>query len=122
MEQDPAFRRGRLRWLRQEQARLMGGGPQPLQPPRRPPRFHPAPQDSKLRFPFKSNPQHRLAWGTGGDSPQAENSPPPPPPPSGRPRRGSLDGGSSAPAVGTPPPRVRRQRSAPDLKARGPIP
>ncbi|XP_053789890.1 kinesin-like protein KIF1C [Vidua chalybeata] len=122
MEQDPAFRRGRLRWLRQEQARLMGGGPQPLQPPRRPPRFHPAPQDSKLRFPFKSNPQHRLAWGGGGDSPQANSSPPPPPPPSGRPRRGSLDGGSPPPAVGTPPPRVRRQRSAPDLKARGPIP
>ncbi|XP_058684493.1 kinesin-like protein KIF1C [Poecile atricapillus] len=122
MEQDPAFRRGRLRWLRQEQARLMAGGPQPPQPPRRPPRFHPAPQDSKLRFPFKSNPQHRLAWGTGGDSPQAENSPPPPPPPSGRPRRGSLDGGSPPRALGTPPPRVRRQRSAPDLKARGPIP
>ncbi|XP_068855078.1 kinesin-like protein KIF1C isoform X2 [Aphelocoma coerulescens] len=122
MEQDPAFRRGRLRWLRQEQARLMAGGPQPPQAPRRPPRFHPAPQDSKLRFPFKSNPQHRLAWGGGGESPQAENSPPPPPPPSGRPRRGSLDGVSPAPAVGTPPPRVRRQRSAPDLKARGPIP
>ncbi|NXW73636.1 KIF1C protein, partial [Hirundo rustica] len=104
MEQDPAFRRGRLRWLRQEQARLMGGGPHTPQPPRRPPRFHPAPQDSKLRFPFKSNPQHRLAWGAGGDSTQAENSPPPPPPPSGRPRRGSLDGGSPAPAVGTPPP------------------
>ncbi|XP_054374469.1 kinesin-like protein KIF1C isoform X1 [Molothrus ater] len=119
MEQDPAFRRGRLRWLRQEQARLMaGGGPQPLlQPPRRPPRFQ---QDSKLRFPFKSNPQHRLAWGGGaGDAPQADNSPLPslqPPPHSGRPRRGSLDGGSP------PPPRVRRQRSAPDLKARGPVP
>ncbi|XP_014749368.1 PREDICTED: kinesin-like protein KIF1C [Sturnus vulgaris] len=123
MEQDPAFRRGRLRWLRQEQARLMaGGGPQTPQGPRRAPRFHPAPQDSKLRFPFKSNPQHRLAWGAGGDSPQAENSPPPPPPPSGRPRRGSLDGGSPPPAAGTPPFRVRRQRSAPDLKARGPIP
>ncbi|CAN8177225.1 unnamed protein product [Coccothraustes coccothraustes] len=121
MEQDPAFRRGRLRWLRQEQARLMaGGGPQPLQPPRRPPRFHPAPQqDSKLRFPFKSNPQHRLAWGGGGgDAPRADSSPPPPQPPphSGQPRRGSLDGGSP------PPPRVRRQRSAPDLKARGPVP
>ncbi|XP_041269243.1 kinesin-like protein KIF1C [Onychostruthus taczanowskii] len=108
MEQDPAFRRGRLRWLRQEQARL-----QPLQPPRRPPRSHPAPQDGKLRFPFKSNPQHRLAWGGGGDAPQTERSPPPPPPA----RRGSLDGGSPP-----PPPRVRRQRSAPDLKARGPVP
>nr|XP_041568115.1 kinesin-like protein KIF1C [Taeniopygia guttata] len=122
MEQDPAFRRGRLRWLRQEQARLMGGGPQALQPPRRPPRFHPAPQDSKLRFPFKSNPQHRLAWGSGGDPPHADNSPPTPAHPSGRPRRGSLDGGSPPPAVGASPPRVRRQRSAPDLKAQGPIP
>ncbi|XP_037982052.1 kinesin-like protein KIF1C [Motacilla alba alba] len=116
MEQDPAFRRGRLRWLRQEQARLMaGGGPQPPQPPRRPPRFHPAAQDSKLRFPFKSNPQHRLAWGgAAGDPPRADGGSPPPA--AGRPRRGSLDGGSP------PPPRVRRQRSAPDLKARGPVP
>ncbi|XP_032569613.1 kinesin-like protein KIF1C isoform X3 [Chiroxiphia lanceolata] len=122
MEQDPAFRRGRLRWLRQEQARLMaGGGPQPPAAPRRPPRFNAAPQDSKLRFPFKSNPQHRVAWGGGGGgaaTPPAEHSPPPPP--SGRPRRGSLDGGAPPPPVGTPPPRVRRQRSAPDLKARGP--
>ncbi|XP_039246740.1 kinesin-like protein KIF1C [Pipra filicauda] len=122
MEQDPAFRRGRLRWLRQEQARLMaGGGPQPPATPRRPPRFNAAPQDSKLRFPFKSNPQHRVAWGGGGGgaaTPPSEHSPPPPP--SGRPRRGSLDGGAPPPPVGTPPPRVRRQRSAPDLKARGP--
>ncbi|XP_017695040.1 PREDICTED: kinesin-like protein KIF1C [Lepidothrix coronata] len=121
MEQDPAFRRGRLRWLRQEQARLMaGGGPQPPASPRRPPRFNAAPQDSKLRFPFKSNPQHRVAWGGGGGgaaTPPSEHSPPPPP--SGRPRRGSLDGGAPPPPVGTPP-RVRRQRSAPDLKARGP--
>ncbi|XP_030826436.1 kinesin-like protein KIF1C [Camarhynchus parvulus] len=117
MEQDPAFRRGRLRWLRQEQARLMaGGGPQPLLQPPPPPRFQ---QDPKLRFPFKSNPQHRLAWGGGaGDAPHADSSPLPslqPPPHSGRPRRGSLDGGSP------PPARVRRQRSAPDLKARGPV-
>ncbi|XP_039571241.1 kinesin-like protein KIF1C [Passer montanus] len=70
------------------------------------------PRDGGLRFPFKSNPQHRLAWG-GGDAPRNECSPPPAPPN----RRGSLDGGSPP-----PPPRVRRQRSAPDLKARGPAP
>ncbi|XP_075345691.1 kinesin-like protein KIF1C, partial [Mycteria americana] len=96
MEQDPAFRRGRLRWLRQEQARLGGGA-----------------ADCKLRFPFKSNPQHRLAWAGGGPPPQDN---PPPPPLSGRPRRGSLDGGTPPAA----PPRIRRQHSAPDLKARGP--
>uniref|UniRef100_A0A8C2H264 Kinesin family member 1C n=1 Tax=Cyprinus carpio TaxID=7962 RepID=A0A8C2H264_CYPCA len=62
MEEDPAFRRGRMRWLKQEQMRLhnlqqqqitkrlrrgggAGGG------------------DCKLKFPFKSNPQHRLSWG-----------------------------------------------------------
>uniref|UniRef100_A0ABM5EJP9 Kinesin-like protein KIF1C isoform X2 n=1 Tax=Pogona vitticeps TaxID=103695 RepID=A0ABM5EJP9_9SAUR len=76
MEKDPAFRRGRLRWLRQEQARLQnlqqqqlaktlrrgGGGGAGGQPPHAPGRFIP-PQDCKLRFPFKSNPQHRYSWG-----------------------------------------------------------
>ncbi|XP_066578392.1 kinesin-like protein KIF1C [Amia ocellicauda] len=79
MEEDPAFRRGRLRWLKQEQARLQGlqqqqiakrlrrgaggppgaGGPGPFLPGTG--RFIP-PQDCKLRFPFKSNPQHRYSW------------------------------------------------------------
>uniref|UniRef100_A0A672LB71 Kinesin-like protein n=1 Tax=Sinocyclocheilus grahami TaxID=75366 RepID=A0A672LB71_SINGR len=66
MEEDPAFRRGRLRWLKQEQLRLhnlqqqqitkllrrgggAGGGA--------------GEGDCKLKFPFKSNPQHRLSWG-----------------------------------------------------------
>ncbi|XP_063042635.1 kinesin-like protein KIF1C isoform X2 [Engraulis encrasicolus] len=105
MEEDPAFRRGRLRWLRQEQQRLAnlqqqqitkklrrssggllaGSGPVVAVPgggggdgaPEGvgvggglvPPvvhlpgtgRFIP-PQERKLKFPFKSNPQHRLSW------------------------------------------------------------
>lgn len=73
MEEDPAFRRGRLRWLKQEQLRLQGlqgsggrGGGL-----RRPPARFVPPHDCKLRFPFKSNPQHRESWpGTGpGESP-----------------------------------------------------
>ncbi|XP_064293676.1 LOW QUALITY PROTEIN: kinesin-like protein KIF1C [Phalacrocorax carbo] len=116
MAQDPAFRRGRLRWLRQEQARHGGGGG--LHPPAPPRRLAPPPQDCKLRFPFKSNPQHRLAWGAA-PPPHEDDAPTPL---SGRPRRGSLDGGAPPPPSGDtpPPPRVRRQRSAPDLKGRGP--
>nr|XP_015106097.2 LOW QUALITY PROTEIN: kinesin-like protein KIF1C [Vicugna pacos] len=173
MEEDPAFRRGRLRWLKQEQLRLQGlqgsggrgGGlrrPRPLR----------APHDCKLRFPFKSNPQHRESWPGAGSGrsprrhPQApeELTPPPaipvrrPPSPrrSHRPRRNSLDGGGRARGGGstqpepqhfqpkkhnyypqqpqpypaqrppgpryppyTTPPRMRRQRSAPDLKESG---
>ncbi|XP_067118053.1 kinesin-like protein KIF1C, partial [Osmerus mordax] len=92
MEEDAAFRRGRLRWLKQEQARLLNlqqqsitkklrqnsqasgltpslapsltPGPTPLTPVHLPGtgRFIP-PQDCKLKFPFKSNPHHRLSWG-----------------------------------------------------------
>ncbi|KAL4659954.1 kinesin-like protein KIF1C [Arapaima gigas] len=78
MEEDPAFRRGRLRWLRQEQTRLQnlqqqqitkqlrrgGGSGRGIGPPFLPGtgRFIP-PQECKLRFPFKSNPQHRYSWG-----------------------------------------------------------
>ncbi|KAI1898752.1 hypothetical protein AGOR_G00075610 [Albula goreensis] len=78
MEEDPAFRRGRLRWLRQEQARLQnlqqqqitkrlrrsGGGGGAEGGPHLPGtgRFIP-PQECKLKFPFKSNPQHRYSWG-----------------------------------------------------------
>lgn len=76
MEEDPAFRRGRLRWLKQEQTRLhnlqqqqitkqlrrgAGGGEAVVHLPGTG-RFIP-PQDCKLKFPFKSNPQHRLSWG-----------------------------------------------------------
>ncbi|KAL7823631.1 hypothetical protein AOLI_G00330250 [Acnodon oligacanthus] len=80
MEEDPAFRRGRLRWLKQEQTRLQnlqqqqitkrlrrgggaGGGTGEGGVVHLPGtgRFIP-PQECKLKFPFKSNPQHRLSW------------------------------------------------------------
>uniref|UniRef100_A0A8K9WV35 Kinesin motor domain-containing protein n=1 Tax=Oncorhynchus mykiss TaxID=8022 RepID=A0A8K9WV35_ONCMY len=84
MTDDPAFRRGRMRWLKQEQTRLQNLQQQnitkrlrqnsptpntPLVPVHPPPvvhlpgtgRFIP-PQDCKLKFPFKSNPHHRLSW------------------------------------------------------------
>ncbi|XP_042333242.1 kinesin-like protein KIF1C [Sceloporus undulatus] len=191
MEKDPAFRRGRLRWLRQEQARLQNLQQQQLaktlrrhQLPGTPGKFIP-PQDCKLRFPFKSNPQHRYSWGpnsafmvAGGEKvagaaptgPDQEGLPLSSPRPprrnssgsqpqrgSGRPatRRNSLEGGgqnqrgrrchgqehfqarkhnyyprqhqpypqhrpTGNPEGGgsgsTPPPRMRRQRSAPNLQ------
>ena len=150
MEEDAAFRRGRLRWLKQEQARLLNlqqqsitkklrqnsqasgltpslipgltPGPIPLTPVHLPGtgRFIP-PQDCKLKFPFKSNPHHRLSWGPataamlgltgeeGGGEEGGEGggkgtgSPPPPmmPPPPGQ----------SAPLLPLPfqmpPPRMR---------------
>ncbi|CAM4707447.1 unnamed protein product [Caretta caretta] len=125
MEQDPAFRRGRLRWLKQEQARLQNQqqlGKGLRRQPHAPGKFVP-PQDCKLRFPFKSNPQHRYSWGpntafmvAGGEEPEPEGDglgqePAPGSPrrpggpqhkhcsqqPAQRPhRRNSLDGGSRA--------------------------
>ncbi|XP_067883500.1 kinesin-like protein KIF1C [Heterodontus francisci] len=69
MEEDPAFRRGRLRWLQQEQQRFQNLQQQQIGKRLRkhvgPGRFIP-PQDCKLRFPFKSNPQHRYSWGPSG--------------------------------------------------------
>ncbi|XP_043933035.1 kinesin-like protein KIF1C [Protopterus annectens] len=66
MEEDPAFRRGRLRWLKQEQTRLKNLQQQQIAKCLRKHtgtgRFVP-PLDCKLRFPFKSNPQHRYSWG-----------------------------------------------------------
>uniref|UniRef100_A0A8C4YSV1 Kinesin family member 1C n=1 Tax=Gopherus evgoodei TaxID=1825980 RepID=A0A8C4YSV1_9SAUR len=167
MEQDPAFRRGRLRWLKQEQARLQGLQQQQLgkglrRQPHAPGKFVP-PQDCKLRFPFKSSPHHRYSWGpNSGDGPGQEPAPGSPrhrrPHPPGGPqhkhcsrptpraphRRNSLDGGSRAqpsrpehhpsrkhnyyPQQHQPypqhrphppyaaPPRMRRQRSAPELQ------
>uniref|UniRef100_A0A2R9C138 Kinesin family member 1C n=1 Tax=Pan paniscus TaxID=9597 RepID=A0A2R9C138_PANPA len=173
MEEDPAFRRGRLRWLKQEQLRLQGlqgsggrGGGL-----RRPPARFVPPHDCKLRFPFKSNPQHRESWpGMGsGEAPTPPQPPeevtphpatparrPPSPRRSHHPRRNSLDGGGRSRGAGsaqpepqhfqpkkhnsypqppqpypaqrppgpryppyTTPPRMRRQRSAPDLKESG---
>ncbi|XP_029436643.1 kinesin-like protein KIF1C isoform X2 [Rhinatrema bivittatum] len=66
MEEDPSFRRGRLRWLKQEQTRLHNLSQQQVAKCLRkhtgPGRFVP-PLECKLRFPFKSNPQHRYSWG-----------------------------------------------------------
>ncbi|XP_070583411.1 kinesin-like protein KIF1C [Erythrolamprus reginae] len=165
MKKDPAFRRGRLRWLRQEQLRLQNLQPQPPQQQqhRGHGRFIP-PQDCKLRFPFKSNPQHRYSWGpstafmVGEEKEGAPLETPRPPSPNnhgsptalpkqstrrhsmeGRPRgrrskgRGQEQHGPrkhnyypyqhqpypqrrSGGLEGHTPPRMRRQRSAPNLQ------
>lgn len=179
MEKDPAFRRGRLRWLRQEQARFQNLQQQQLakslrrHPPSEAPGKFIPPQACKLRFPFKSNPQHRYSWGPnsafmvggGGEEqpPAASEEAAPPPAPSPRParpsspapqhkraahpsRRNSLEGGQRGRRgqtqehyqprkhnyyprqhqpypqhrpthpEGSTPPRMRRQRSAPNLQ------
>ncbi|KAK9398423.1 kinesin-like KIF1C [Crotalus adamanteus] len=159
MKKDPAFRRGRLRWLRQEQLRLQNL--QPQQPQQRRGRFIP-PQDCKLRFPFKSNPQHRYSWGPstafmvgeekegapGEERPRAPSHNSPTAQPKQPARRHSLEGGPrarrsrgrgqdqhpprkhnyyphqhqpypqrrSGGLEGHTPPRMRRQRSAPNLQ------
>lgn len=179
MEKDPAFRRGRLRWLRQEQARFQNLQQQQLakslrrQPPQEAPGKFIPPQACKLRFPFKSNPQHRYSWGPnsafmvgGGEEkepPATSEEEAPHPAPSPRParpsspapqhkraapsgRRNSLEGGQRGRRGqtqehyqprkhnyyprqhqpypqhrptnpdGNTPPRMRRQRSAPNLQ------
>uniref|UniRef100_A0A8C7IEX0 Kinesin family member 1C n=1 Tax=Oncorhynchus kisutch TaxID=8019 RepID=A0A8C7IEX0_ONCKI len=91
MTDDPAFRRGRMRWLKQEQTRLQNLQQQNITKRLR--------QDCKLKFPFKSNPHHRLSWspatalmmlGEGGIDGEWEEraeggggkaTPSPPPPP-----------------------------------------
>uniref|UniRef100_A0A669CV16 Kinesin family member 1C n=1 Tax=Oreochromis niloticus TaxID=8128 RepID=A0A669CV16_ORENI len=110
MEEDPAFRRGRLRWMKKEQQRLLNLQQQNITKKlrgqnQRTGRFIP-PQECKLKFPFKSNPAHRLSWGPasaalqalglgeggGGDGVEqkengggeAKGSPSPPPPPQGQ--------------------------------------
>ncbi|XP_068569154.1 kinesin-like protein KIF1C [Cebidichthys violaceus] len=89
MDEDPAFRRGRLRWLKLEQQRLLNlqqqnitkklrgqnqnqGQNSPVVPVHLPGtgRFIP-PQECKLKFPFKSNPAHRLSWGPASAALQA---------------------------------------------------
>ncbi|XP_069375061.1 kinesin-like protein KIF1C [Paralichthys olivaceus] len=89
MDEDPAFRRGRLRWLKQEQQRILNlqqqnitkklrgqnqnqGQNTPTVPVHLPGtgRFIP-PQECKLKFPFKSNPAHRLSWGPASAALQA---------------------------------------------------
>ncbi|KAM8973401.1 kinesin-like protein KIF1C [Pelodytes ibericus] len=68
MEEDATFRRGRMRWLKQEQGRIQNLQQQQITRCLRRPagngKFIP-PLDCKLRFPFKSNPQHRFSWAPG---------------------------------------------------------
>ncbi|KAG7472762.1 hypothetical protein MATL_G00112370 [Megalops atlanticus] len=68
MSDDLSFRRGRMRWMRQEQTRLKNLQQQEISRQLRrqtgPHRFIP-PEDRKLRFPFKSNPKHRNSWSPG---------------------------------------------------------
>lgn len=94
MEEDPAFRRGRMRWLKQEQTRLhnlqqqqitkrlrRGAGGEGVVHLPGTGRFIP-PQDCKLKFPFKSNPQHRLSWSPNdGKEERSESGGPAPGPP-----------------------------------------
>uniref|UniRef100_A0A8D3B5Y4 Kinesin motor domain-containing protein n=1 Tax=Scophthalmus maximus TaxID=52904 RepID=A0A8D3B5Y4_SCOMX len=77
MDEDPAFRRGRLRWLKQEQQRILNLQQQNITKKLRGQnqnqgtgRFIP-PQECKLKFPFKSNPAHRLSWGPASEALQA---------------------------------------------------
>lgn len=90
MEEDPAFRRGRMRWLKQEQTRLHNlqqqqitkrlrrgaGGSEGVVHLPGTGRFIP-PQDCKLKFPFKSNPQHRLSWSPNDAKEERGESGPP---------------------------------------------
>ncbi|MGH0159520.1 UNVERIFIED_CONTAM: hypothetical protein FKN15_039024 [Acipenser sinensis] len=65
---DPSFKRGRMRWMRQEQVRLKNLQQQEITKQLRrqsgPHRFIP-PEDRKPRFPFRSSPQHRNSWSPG---------------------------------------------------------
>ncbi|XP_066527578.1 kinesin-like protein KIF1C [Hoplias malabaricus] len=88
MEEDPSFRRGRLRWLKQEQTRIHnlqqqqitkklrrgggavgGAGEEGVVHLPGTGKFIP-PYECKLKFPFKSNPQHRLSWSPASFSAQ----------------------------------------------------
>lgn len=68
VDDDSSFRRGHMRWMRQEQVRLKNLQQQEISKQLRrqngPHRFIP-PEDRKLRFPFKSNPKHRNSWTPG---------------------------------------------------------
>ncbi|XP_073416690.1 kinesin-like protein KIF1C isoform X2 [Dendrobates tinctorius] len=68
LEDDATFRRGRMRWMKQEQTRIHNLQQQQVNRCLRRPlgtgKFIP-PLDCKLRFPFKSSPQHRFSWAPG---------------------------------------------------------
>uniref|UniRef100_A0A8C5MLF9 Kinesin family member 1C n=1 Tax=Leptobrachium leishanense TaxID=445787 RepID=A0A8C5MLF9_9ANUR len=143
MEDDSTFRRGRMRWLKQEQTRLQTlQQQQTARGLRRPPgtgKFIP-PLECKLRFPFKSNPAHRFSWapgttyvvedvtsdwlpepkGGGEEEPERRNGRRPKRQGDGdysKPRRNSLDGGSNRGR--RPPPRQKRQNQEEHQTAKG---
>lgn len=66
--EDPALKRGHMRWMHQDQQRLKNLQQQEISKQLRrhngPHRFIP-PEDRKLRFPFRSNPKHRNSWSPG---------------------------------------------------------
>uniref|UniRef100_A0A7N6B9R5 Kinesin motor domain-containing protein n=1 Tax=Anabas testudineus TaxID=64144 RepID=A0A7N6B9R5_ANATE len=73
MDEDPVFRRGRLRWLKQEQQRILNLQQQNITKKLRGQNQNPGPRftECKLKFPFKSNPAHRLSWGPASAALQA---------------------------------------------------
>ncbi|XP_064156900.1 kinesin-like protein KIF1B isoform X16 [Anguilla rostrata] len=68
MGDDSSFRRGRARWVKQEEARLSSLQQQEVSRQLRrrggPHRFIP-PEDRKPRFPFRGGPGNRNSWGPG---------------------------------------------------------
>uniref|UniRef100_A0A7N6AS73 Kinesin motor domain-containing protein n=1 Tax=Anabas testudineus TaxID=64144 RepID=A0A7N6AS73_ANATE len=68
MDEDPVFRRGRLRWLKQEQQRILNLQQQNITKKLRGQNQNPGP---RFTFPFKSNPAHRLSWGPASAALQA---------------------------------------------------
>ncbi|XP_035239468.1 kinesin-like protein KIF1B isoform X7 [Anguilla anguilla] len=68
MGDDSSFRRGRARWVKQEEARLSSLQQQEVSRQLRrrggPHRFIP-PEDRKPRFPFRGGPGNRSSWGPG---------------------------------------------------------
>ncbi|XP_077355990.1 kinesin-like protein KIF1C isoform X2 [Festucalex cinctus] len=122
MEEDPAFRRGRLRWLKQEQQRIVNLQQQNISKKLRglnqgepgqtvhlpgTGRFIP-PQDCKLKFPFKSNPAHRFSWGPASAALQALGLGEGVLPGEGRGgAEGGGDEGTPASTFQAPPPRIR---------------
>uniref|UniRef100_A0A096MEW2 Kinesin family member 1C n=1 Tax=Poecilia formosa TaxID=48698 RepID=A0A096MEW2_POEFO len=111
MDEDPAFRRGRLRWLKQEQQRIQNLQKQNITKKLRGQNQNP--EECKLKFPFKSNPAHRLSWGPASEALQALGRRFPPQPAGQQPE---------LPAAATPrlPGRLRPQRRAGRGRRRSP--
>uniref|UniRef100_A0A669CYW9 Kinesin family member 1B n=1 Tax=Oreochromis niloticus TaxID=8128 RepID=A0A669CYW9_ORENI len=124
---DSTLKRGHMRWMRQEQLRLKNLQQQEISKQLRrhpgPHRFIP-PEDRKLRFPFKSNPKHRNSKDSDQGlnqghrrhtqafyQPRHYQNQPAHPQPHHYQQPCHYNGAMY------PPPRMRRQMSAPNLKA-----